>query len=70
MLAVGRAAVACVELHVLEPDVEELSQRLAKRNVQPGETPIDRLTLETYLASWQSPDGSELDQYDAYHRNS
>jgi predicted kinase len=69
LLAVGRAAGAHVELHVLEPDLEELWRRLAKRNDQPGsQIRIDRLTLESYLASWESPDESELNQYDAYHR--
>ena len=68
LLAVGRAAGAQVELHLLEPRVEELWRRLARRNAQPGQTPIDRLTLESYLASWESPEESELNQYDAHHR--
>ena len=69
LLAVGRAALAHVELHVLEPDVEELWRRLASRNDQPGETPIDRLTLQNSLACWEPPDESELNQYDAHHRD-
>lgn len=68
LLMLGRAASAHVELHVLEPDVEELWRRLSTRNVQPGETPIDRLTLESSLALWESPDESELSSYDAHHR--
>jgi predicted kinase len=69
LLAVGRAAGAHVELYVLEPQAEELWRRLAKRNDQPGgQVAIDRLTLEDYLASWESPDESELNQYDAHHR--
>jgi predicted kinase len=68
LLAVGRAAGAHVELHVLEPQVEELWRRLAKRNDQPGEVPIDRLTLADYLASWESPDENELRQYDGHYR--
>ena len=63
----GRAAGAHVELHVLEPDVEELWRRLSNRNAKPGELRIDRLTLESWLASWESPDESELNQYDAHH---
>jgi predicted kinase len=70
LLAVGRAAGAHVELHVLEPSTEELWRRLAQRNEQPGETAIDRSALEGYLASWESPDESELNQYDAYFRGS
>jgi predicted kinase len=70
LLAVGRAAGARVELHVLEPQVEELWRRLAKRNDQPvGQVPIDRQTLESYLASWESPNASELRQYDAHYRS-
>jgi predicted kinase len=68
LLMLGRAAGAQVELHVLEPDVEELWRRLSTRNVQPGETPIDRLTLESFQALWESPDESELSSYDAWHR--
>jgi predicted kinase len=68
LLAVGRAAGARVELHVLEPRVEEIWRRLANRNDQPGQVLIDRLTLESYLASWESPDDAELNQYDAHHR--
>ena len=60
LLAVGRDAGAHVELHVLDPDVEELWRRLAGRNDQPGETPIDRATLESYLPWWEPPDEAEL----------
>jgi predicted kinase len=69
LLAVGRAAGAHVELHVLEPQVDELWRRLSKRNVQPEETPIDRSTLDSSMASWESPDESELSQYDAHYRS-
>lgn len=69
LLAVGRAAGAHVELYVLEPRVEELWRRLAERNDLPGETRIDRRTLDDGLASWESPDRSELNQYDAVHRD-
>ena len=68
LLDLGRAAGAWVELHVLEPDVDELWRRLAKRNVQAGETRIDRTILESSLAFWESPDESELNSYDAYYR--
>lgn len=68
LLAVGRAAGARVELHVLEPHIEQLWRRLAKRNDQPGQVRIDRPTLESYLASWESPDDAELNQYDAHYR--
>jgi hypothetical protein len=40
---------------------------LSNRNEKPGELPIDRLTLESGLASWESPDETELNQYDTYH---
>jgi len=69
LLAVGRAAGAHVELYVLEPQVEVLWRRLAQRNDQlGGRVRIDRPTLESYLASWESPEESELNQYDAHHR--
>jgi hypothetical protein len=55
-------------LHVLEPNVEELWRRLSKRNDHLGETRTDRPTLENSLACWESPDESELNQYDAHHR--
>ncbi|MDP9397730.1 MAG: ATP-binding protein [Actinomycetota bacterium] len=66
LLALGRDAGASVELHVLDPDVEELWRRLSRRNDQPGETPIGRATLEGYLPSWQVPDQAELDRYDPH----
>jgi predicted kinase len=66
LLAVGRAAGAHVELHILEPEVDELWRRLSKRNVQPEETPIDRSTLDSSMASWESPDESELSEYAHY----
>ena len=69
LLAVGRAAGAHVELYVLEPRVEELWRRLAERNDLSGETRIDRRTLDDGLASWESPDRSEFNQYDAVHRD-
>jgi lincosamide nucleotidyltransferase A/C/D/E len=68
LLEVGRDAGAHVELHVLEPHIKELRRRLSQRNDHPGETWIDRPTLENSLASWESPDVSELKQYDAHHR--
>ena len=68
LLAVGRAAGAHVELYVLRAS-KELWRRLAERNDLPGETRIDRRTLDDSLASWESPDRSELNQYDAVHRD-
>ena len=50
-----------------EPDIDQLWRRLSRRNVRPEETPLDRSTLESSLASWESPDESELSQYDAYY---
>lgn len=64
LLTLGRNAGAHVELHVLDLDIDELWRRLSKRNDQPGETRIDRPTLESYLASWEPPDPSELAGYD------
>lgn len=66
LLAVGRAAGADVELHVLEQGVEELWRRLSTRNNQPGETPIDRPTLQRCLEQWEPPDQSELARYDPH----
>ena len=64
LLAVGRAAGAAVELHGLDPPVDELWRRLARRNLQPGETMIDRPTLDGYLRSWEPPTTDELAGYD------
>ncbi len=64
LLAVGRAAGAAVDLHVLDPSVEELWRRLFTRNAQPGQVPIDRETLESYLPFWAPPDKAERDRYD------
>ena len=52
LLSLGRDAGARVELHILDPDIEELWRRLSKRNNESGETRIDRPTLESYLALW------------------
>jgi predicted kinase len=64
LLSVGRGAGAAVELHVLDPGVEELWRRLSRRNAEPGEVPIDRETLEGCLACWSPPDAAELERYD------
>lgn len=53
-----------VELHALDPDVEELWRRLSQRNTEPGQVPIDRKTLEGYLPFWKPPDAQERDRYD------
>ncbi len=66
LLAVGRDAGADVELHVLDPGVEELWRRLSARNSQSGETPIDRPTLQRCLGQWEPPDQSELARYDPH----
>ena len=68
LLALGRAADSRVELHVLEPDAEELWRRISERNGLPGETPIDRTTLDSAVAHWEAPDESELGSYDAGYR--
>jgi predicted kinase len=68
LLALGRRAGAYVELHVLDPDVEELWRRLDRRNRRPGEARIDRATLNGYLPHWHPPDDDELATYDAHHR--
>jgi predicted kinase len=64
LLAMGRAAGATVELHVLDVPAEELWRRLARRNAVPGETVIDRPTLVSYLDSWQPPTSDETARYD------
>lgn len=64
LLEMGRAAGAAVELHVLDPGVEELWRRLSRRNAEPGEVVVDRPTLEACLAHWSPPDTDELDRYD------
>ena len=66
LLALGRGAGTPVELHVLDPDAEVLWRRLSGRNDQPGETAIDRPTLEGYLAHWQPPDAAEVGRYDPH----
>lgn len=67
LLALGRRAGARVELHVLDPDADELWRRLAERNTRPGQATIDRPTLTGYLRHWQVPDPEELSHYDAHH---
>ena len=64
LLALGRASGAAVELHVLDPPVEELWRRLARRNLLPGEAVIDRPTLDSSLRSWEPPTPDELAAYD------
>ena len=64
LLGVGRGALAGVELHVLDPDIEELWRRLSLRNAEPGQVPVDRATLEGCLPLWSPPDAGELERYD------
>ena len=68
LLALGRRAGAYVELHVLDPDVEELWRRLDERNSRRGEARIGRAALNSYLPHWEPPDDDELTGYDAHHR--
>ncbi len=65
LLAVSRAAGAGVELHVLDPAVEVLWQRLSRRNAEPDQVPLDRTTLEGYLPYCDAPHAAELDRYDS-----
>lgn len=67
--ALGRRAGAHVELHALNPDVEELWRRLAERNQRPGEAHIDRPTLNGYLPHWHPPTADELATYDPHLTN-
>lgn len=64
LLRVGRTAGAAVELHVLDPDPEELWRRLSRRNAEPGQVTIDRRTLEDYRTHWSPPDAEERRRYD------
>jgi predicted kinase len=64
LLSLGRDAGAAVELHVLDPPLDELWSRLSRRNAEPGQVPIDRATLEGYRAHWSPPDAAERDRYD------
>lgn len=64
LLALGRAAGAAVELHVLDPGVDELWRRLSRRNAEAGQVRIDRETLEGYLPLWAAPDAAERNSYD------
>ncbi len=64
LACLGRAAGAAVELHVLDPGVEELWRRLSRRNAEPGQLPIDRETFEGYLPVWAPPDTAEQKCYD------
>lgn len=66
LLALGRGAGARVELHVLDPGVEELWRRLAERNERAGEARIDRAVLDGYLPHWEPPDADERAGYDAH----
>jgi predicted kinase len=64
LLALARGAGATAELHVLEPDLEELWRRLERRNRQAGQIVIDRTTLEGYLPYWQAPRAEERAGWD------
>lgn len=64
LLQTGKAAGAAVELHALDPPVEELWQRLVRRNNEPGQVAIDRPTLDDYIRHWQPPDAAERARYD------
>ena len=64
LLDLGRAAGAAVELHVLDPDVEELWRRLSRRTTEPGQVPLDREALEACRAHWSPPDAAETARYD------
>ena len=65
LLSTGRDAGAAVELHVLDPGVEELWRRLSRRNTEPGQVPISRETLDGCAAHWSPPDAAERASYDA-----
>lgn len=53
LLAHGRVAGAHVELHMLDPGIEELWRRLAARNTGPARRRSDRPTLQRYLPMWE-----------------
>ena len=53
---------------MLDPGIEELWRRLAARNNRPGETPIDRPTLQRHLPMWEPSEQTELALYDSHLR--
>jgi predicted kinase len=55
-----------VELHYLEFSIEELEQRLEKRNlsVEWRDSPITREQLETWSRTFESPGPEELSLFD------
>lgn len=65
LLTLARSAGADTELICLNPPIDTLWQRLSVRSIQPGETPIDRDTLQGYTDDWDPPTAEELRQWNA-----
>ncbi len=63
---VARSLGATVELHYLEASVDELWQRLERRNRQPapGAVPISRSDLERWATRFEPPGPDELVLFD------
>ena len=61
----GRALGARVELHTLNPPLDELWRRVALRNTQPDwpTAQITRAELESWAAQFESPTDAELALY-------
>lgn len=57
---------ATVELHYLDASVDELWQRLHRRNQEgaPGTVPIERADLDRWTAQFEPPDADELALFD------
>jgi predicted kinase len=64
----GRRLGARVELHYLNPSLDELHQRLAKRHTRhpKEEVRITRGQLDQWAASFEPPDAAELALFDSF----
>ena len=65
LLQLARSSRARAEIHVLDPPIEVLRERLKVRNSEVGQIVIDAQTLDSYLQSWHPPAADELAQWDA-----
>jgi predicted kinase len=67
MRAAARGLGVGVELHYLDAPVDELWRRVEARNSEPPweSEPISRAHLDEWAALFQTPDASELAQFDA-----
>ena len=64
LLQLARSSGARAEIHVLDPPIEVLRERLEVRNGEAGQIVIDSQTLQSCLPLWQPPSADELAQWD------